>query len=179
MENWKDIKGYEGLYQVSDLANIKSLDRTMILPTGGLLHLKEKLLKQKKRKRDGYWTVGLSKKSKIFTAKVHRLVAIHFIENPENKPQVDHLFGKDRNAAVDLRWATGSENMQRSFDIGTHVSPACKGERNGNSKLTDDIVREIRLSHPGKSQVELAKEYNVSKVLIGRVVNLKNWTHVS
>lgn len=176
MEIWKDIKDYEGLYQISNLARVRSLERTMVLPTGGMFHILERIMVQKKNK--GYWVVGLSKKSKKFTAKVHRLVAFHFIPNPENKRQVNHLFGKDDNRATSLEWATGSENMSHSFRVGTHVSPACKGEKNGQSKLTEENVREIRNSEI-KSTRKLAKKYSVSNILISKILNFKIWQHVS
>jgi hypothetical protein len=173
MENWKDIQGYEGLYQISDLGRVKSVDRTKILPTGGLQHLPETIMKLHNNK--GYWIAKLSKKSKIFSAKVHRLVAQHFHENPENKPEVNHLNGKDDNRAISLEWATKSENMQHSFRVGTHVSPACKGEKNGQSKLTREQVENIRNKYSNSSTRKLAAEYGVSNILISKIVNNKIW----
>lgn len=175
METWQPIKNYEGLYEVSDLGNVKNVARKIILPTGGELFLKEKILRQ--RKNRGYCIVNLCKNSKKFSAKVHRLVAIHFIDNPENKHQVDHLFSKEDNRAASLVWATGSENMRRSFKVGTHVSPACKGEKNGRSKLTRFQIWEIRKKYAQSSTRKLAAEYGVSNILISKIVNFKIWNY--
>lgn len=134
-------------------------------------------MKQRKRKRDGYWVVNLSKSGIKYTKKIYRLVALHHIDNPENKPEVDHLFGKDKNDANSLRWATKSENMQRSFDVGTHISPACKGQSNGRAKLTVVQVADIRNNYSKSSTRKLAAEYGVSNTLISKIVNNKLWNH--
>lgn len=178
MEQWKDIKDYQGLYMISDIGRVKSLGRTMILPTGGILNLKERILRQRVNK--GYMIVGLSKRSKKFSVKVHRLVAEAFIENPENKKQVNHKFGnKKDNRVISLEWATGHENMKHSFANGFHVSPAKKGESNGRSKLTNSKVKRIRaLSLQGKSLRVLGEKYKVSSTLIAMIIKRKAWSHV-
>ena len=102
MEIWKDIEGYEGLYQVSNMGRVKSLDYKH---TG-----KEKIMKLFKNKK-GYLQINLSKNNeqKFFT--VHRLVALAFIPNQLNKPFIDHINTvKDDNRADNLRWCTAKEN---------------------------------------------------------------------
>lgn len=102
-EIWKDIKGYEGLYQVSNMGKVKSLN---YLRTG-----KENVLKPGKQ-NSGYLTVCLSKNNKPKIFRVHRLVATAFIPNPENKPCIDHINTiKDDNRAENLKWATQKENV--------------------------------------------------------------------
>lgn len=98
MENWKDIKGYEGLYQVSDKGNIRNIKRNSNLkPTPDA---------------DGYLRVSLSKNNKGKTFKVHRLVAEAFIPNPENKPTVDHINTiRTDNRVSNLRWFTKKEQI--------------------------------------------------------------------
>ena len=101
MESYKLIVEYPN-YKVSNLGNIKN-------KTTGLI------LKQVMNK-DGYKTVSLSKDGKRWSSRVHRLVALAFIENPSNKPIVDHINRvRDDNRLVNLRWATNSENQMNKI----------------------------------------------------------------
>ena len=111
-EIWKDIEGYEGIYQVSNLGRIKSLEREEI--TNGAV--KRRIRKEKilcpHPNGEGYPSVVLSKNGRMKTFKVHRLVAEAFIPNPENKPFIDHINrNKTNNTINNLRWCTGKENM--------------------------------------------------------------------
>lgn len=97
-EVWRDIKGYEGLYQVSNLGRIMSFHRDS-----------ERIMRQSLK--DGYLTIMLRKENKPKRYLVHRLVALSFIPNPENKPQVNHLDEDKSNNRVDnLNWMTSKEN---------------------------------------------------------------------
>lgn len=101
-EVWRDIEGYEGLYQVSDQGRVKSL--------GSKWRKSERILKPVVR-HDGYVVVGLYSGGKPKTFKVHRLVCEAFHENPDNKPQVNHINEiKTDNRASNLEWATAREN---------------------------------------------------------------------
>lgn len=102
---WKDIEGFEGLYQISNIGQAKSLkDRCG--------RYREKILKPRKN-RDGYLQVCLYKNKKCYTKTLHRLVAITFIPNPNNYPQVNHKkeFEKDNNGTDNLEWISRKENM--------------------------------------------------------------------
>ena len=102
-EIWKDIKGFEGLYQISNLGRVKSLVKKN--------HPTESIRKLSKDKK-GYLRVNLLKDGKNHTRKVHRLVAEAFIPNPKNKPSVDHINGiKDDNRVSNLRWFTYKEQV--------------------------------------------------------------------
>lgn len=112
-EIWRDIKGYEGLYQVSNKGRVKSLDR-YANNNGTLQFRPERILKQgiEKVGRTARCTVALSKDAKITHKRVHRLVAEAFIPNPQNKPFIDHIDTNATNNMVEnLRWATAKENM--------------------------------------------------------------------
>ena len=112
IEVWKDIEGYEGLYQVSNLGRVRGLDRMVFNKRGSKTIVNGRILKQK-TDRYGYKCVCLSKDSKSKHFAVHRLVAQAFIPNPENKPTVNHINEiKDDNRVDNLEWMTVAENNQ-------------------------------------------------------------------
>jgi|688.fasta_scaffold872797_1 hypothetical protein len=109
-EVWKDIVGYEESYQVSNLGNVKAL-RRKFTPNGATRFTEEKLANLYIN-RHGYVKVQISKNSKQKQVSVHRLVAIAFLPNNENKPEVNHIDGNKLNNKIDnLEWSTRSENV--------------------------------------------------------------------
>lgn len=109
MEKWLDIVGYENYYQVSNKGNIRSLDREVACNTG-ITFLKGKLLKPV-LDIQGYLKIGLSKNNKTSNFLISRLVALHFIPNPLNLPEVNHLYEKDDNRVESLEWSSSLENQ--------------------------------------------------------------------
>lgn len=114
-EVWKPIEGYEGLYEVSNFGRIKSLRRDVAIPnqrlgTVGYRTYPERI-KPCVKNRYGYYQVTLSKEAKSRTFRVHRLVALAFIPNPDNKPYINHIDGNKKNNRIEnLEWCTASEN---------------------------------------------------------------------
>lgn len=116
---WKDIKGYEGLYQVSNLGNIKSMPRTIVTNNrfGKMTkYTKSREIKPHLNKKTGYYQVHLSKNKKTKMFLLHRLVAETFIPNMDNKPQINHInANKTDNRIENLEWCTSSENIKHAF----------------------------------------------------------------
>lgn len=108
-EVWKDIKGYEGYYQVSNYGRVKSLFR--IIPgRWGAMTVQERIIKESPNSW-GYSQVGLNKLGKTRPARVHRLVAEAFLENPDNLPEVNHIDeNKANNHVNNLEWCSTSDN---------------------------------------------------------------------
>lgn len=113
-EIWKDIQGYEGLYQVSNFGRVKSLDRYVNAKLGSKM-MRKGVIMTLQTSHKGYNVVMLHKNCKGHQQQVHRLVAIAFIPNPLNKPQVNHMdCNKKNNHISNLEWATQDENMHHA-----------------------------------------------------------------
>lgn len=170
VEEWKDIAGYEGLYQVSNLGRVKGVER--ISPQGHLLKEKIRALAEDKY---GYMVVNLCRDGKVKVYKVHRLVCYAFISKPLDKDFVNHIDGDKKNNAVwNLEWCTSSENIIHAFNTGLKhsVSISRYGESNAHCKLTNEQVELIRKlsEHEHKSVRELSKEFGVGYTQIYRIL---------
>lgn len=166
-ELWKDVIDYEGLYQVSNLGRVKSLQTSN----------KKELIKSLHTAHSGYVCVTLNKKSKSETTYVHRLVAKAFHPNPDNKKVVNHIdSNKANNNASNLEWVTYSENLKHSFKAGRKI---LKGTERF-SKVTEEQVLDIRkrFADGGITKTELAKEYKVHPQTIHHIIIRKKWKHI-
>jgi hypothetical protein len=163
VEVWLDIIGYEGLYMISDQGRVKSVG-----------YGKERILKPVKQ-TGGYFHVNLYKDGIRKQYLIHRLVCLNFLDNPFNKPDVNHLNGiKDDNRLINLEWSTRSENNKHAFDNGLKISS--KGINHGSCKLTEKEVLEIRQSD--LKLKELGKIYGVSFQSISYIKRRKIWNHI-
>lgn len=125
MEVWKDVINYEGFYQVSNFGNVRSLDRIIKYIDGRSRNEKGKVLNPYKGTKK-YLYIDLKGKS----VSIQRLVAIHFLENPENKPTVNHIDGNKSNNHVDnLEWNTFSENNYHAWQTGLRKPNKRKEEK--------------------------------------------------
>lgn len=105
-EIWREVKGYEGYYEVSNIGNVRALER--IVCNGRISPAKDVT---KRKDNYGYYHVGLNKNAKETTRRIHRLVAQAFIPNPEKKPFLDHINTvRTDNRVENLRWVTPKEN---------------------------------------------------------------------
>lgn len=120
MELWKDIEGYEGRYQVSNIGRVKSLGRFVENPIHGLIWRKEKIMSPA-RDKGGYRQFTVCKSGSQRSLKLHRIVGFLFVNNPDpaNLPDINHNDGnKDNNAASNLSWTNDSLNGQHAWDTG-------------------------------------------------------------
>lgn len=159
----KDVVGFEGLYTVDDLGNVYSVRNNKIL------------------KRvvfpSGYVYVHLCKNGTGKCVRLHRLVAEHFIPNPNNYEQVNHINGiKTDNYVDNLEWCDCFYNMNHAKQNGLFRTD---GENNPSAKLTWNDVYEIRRTYIRGSKKNgtkaLAKKYNVTNVMIGKIVRNECW----
>lgn len=169
MEIWKDVIGYKGIYKVSNLGYVKSLDHLVKHSNGRDRIQKGRFLKRYKSHK-GYIMVSLSKNKTRFTTSVHRLMAIHFIDNPLNKPQVNHINGiKDDNRLCNLEWCTNSENQIHA--VKNNLVKHNIGDKHHNAKLSNTDVKSARwLNLNGVSNKELALNYKVSETAMSKIL---------
>lgn len=173
-EVWKDIYfiengiiyDYRGLYQVSNLGRFKSLSKTISRYNGRACcvnHIPEKMLTP--NVRNGYLRITLYKndKRKIFSA--HKIVALIFLPNPENKPEVNHIDGKKDNNCVDnLEWVTRKENMKHAQEhdlISRRI-----GEKHPNSKKVLQYDLNGNFIKVWNSTYEIKKNLGINQVNI-------------
>lgn len=173
-EVWLPVVGYEGYYEVSSLSRVRSVERVVNEGKKGA-YLAKGVVLRPGLGGTGYYTVSLCGKS----YKLHRLVAIAFIENPLNKDFVNHKNGiKTDNRIENLEWCTSVENNRHAFASG--LKPNTMGENHWLSKLNPQKVKQIRKYYSGNiyTQIELCKMYSLSPCTINNVVHFKSWKHV-
>lgn len=170
-EIWKQVKGFED-YEISNLGNIRSYNKTSdkhIHKTIKINHTKE-----------GYEVITLSKTRKYL---IHRLVAETFIDNPDNKKEVNHKdLNKSNNKVSNLEWVSHSENMKHAYVNGVVKMPEGGKKTQWKRVLTDEQVREIRntyIPHDKNFGMKaLAKKYGVSESVIKKVANRVSYRDV-
>lgn len=166
-ENWSGIEGYEK-YSINELGEVRSRFSNRIL----------------KHQVDGkgYPMVFLYNSQGCKMKTIHRLLAVAFIPNPENKPDINHKNGVKTDFSLsNLEWCTKSENMNHAYandligDLHT-----VKGENHHLSKLKEKDVIDIRRAHAEGAKIRpLARMYNVDRVAIQCIVKRKTWKHVA
>lgn len=176
-EEWKWVKEYADTYEVSNLGRVRShfTSRGTRRPTPRVL--KPWFI------NSGYPVIGLQHAGKTQRALIHRLVAQAFVDNPQNKPCVNHIDSNRANPqAHNLEWVTRSENQKHAVKYGSLRVPGLKGEACASSVLTESQVREIRSTYVyGSSHANqrvLAQRYGVDQDTINNIVRRKTWTHI-
>lgn len=175
-ELFRNVKNTNGIYWISNYGRLLTLNHR----NSG----KAKIMKPAKD-ANGYLRTMIVSNGKLKTIKIHRLVAEAWIENPENKSQVNHIdFDRSNNKANNLEWMTPKENTEYSYKAGRIKKPICtkfvKGSDIGTSILTESQVLEIRSKFKPRvyTREMLGKEYGVAAATIKDIVLRKSWNHI-
>jgi|SRR5690606_10138991 len=173
-EIWKSLTNiveHGENYEVSNLGNVRRIGSKN----------PRKLVKDK----DEYLTINLSKKGKVKGYKVHRLVALAFIPNPDNKPEVNHKDNsRSNNVFSNLEWSNRDENMSHAKNSGNMKGTVKKGEREGeknaSAKLTESDIYEIvdDWNTGLYTYTSLGRKYNMSRKAISAIVKRESWKHL-
>lgn len=172
-EGWRAVQGYEGLYEVSDLGRVRSLERDAYRRDGARLRLKA-AMKKLTVNGAGYVHVRLTKQGASSNVLVHRMVAEAFIPNPDGLPFVNHIdLDTTRNLAANLEWLTHKSNIIHARDGGR-----LNGGTNANRrfKLNPHSVSEIRKRCGlGERHSVVAREHGVGRRMIGHINGGTRW----
>lgn len=176
---WEWVKGFEGVYKISNWGNVKSANRNIKHYRGGLSFRAGQVLSINLDKY-GYPKVTLQKagRRKYFT--VHRLVATAFIPNPDNLPQINHKDGDKTNNFVDnLEWCTDEDNKKHAHTTGLIDYSKNSGENCYTTNLTNKIVLEIRNKmDSGVRNKDIEKEYNLGRSTVSRIKTRKSFKNI-
>lgn len=160
---------------MSNTKTIPGFPEYMACTDGRIYSIKRERWLIPQNRGGGYHYVNLGRSN---PRRVHRLVAITFLPNPYNKPQVNHIDGnKTNNSLTNLEWSTASENTAHAYSLGLMNIP--KHEDRHNSKLSEKDIQFIREQYSnGIKQGLLAKQFSVDPSNISRIVNNKYWIGV-
>lgn len=176
-ETWKDIEGYEGIYQISDFGRVKSLERIVSYEINGRRRsrLQKESIRKQKINRWGYKSVNLNKDASIKTFEIHRLVATHFLNCNYDGKQVNHIDGdKENNVINNLEFVTPRDNIKHAFENG--LIPIRVGRKLNQEKA--DKIRREKNSNPNISHADLSMRYGVSVRTIIDVLNNVSWKNL-
>jgi len=169
-EIWRPIIGYEDLYAVSNMGRVKSFDSLKKHNYGGARRVCGNILKPDVGTA-GYYRVTLYIDNKPTKFLVHRLVALHFIDNDQNKPEVNHKYGiKSDNRASELEWSTPKENTIHAIGLGIRRKPKGLGVSNITKEDIDSIFSQKKM---GLNQYQIAAKMNTGQNIISMVLNKK------
>jgi hypothetical protein len=175
-EIWKDIKGFEKLYQISNIGNVKRLPRKSTNRHGDYI-LSERFLSLHVIP-NGYKVVVITYNNKQYTKYIHRLIAESFIDNYENKKCVNHKDGNKLNNNIsNLEWCTFQENVSHAIRIGLTPQRTSKG--NPMRKLEEKQIKYIFELAEKYTNPELSEIFNVSIETISGILNNKIWGYLN
>ncbi len=180
-EIWMQIEGYEGYFSVSSFGNVRSETRTIPHKRfGQAVHQGKSIIPtETKSASNAYCVVSFAKEAKQKMFLVHRLVALMFLDNPNDLPSVNHIDGNGLNNRLDnLEWTSPKNNTLHAYKVG--LAKGKRGEQNSSSKLTEENVRQIRklITEKTYSQAKIAKMFGVVDMVISDIKLGKTWKHI-
>lgn len=164
MEIWRDVYGYEGFYQVSNCGNVRSLSRTVQRLNNSDLTLRGRVCSQTLSDK-GYLTVGLCRDNRIKRVYVHKLVAIAFVDNPNNLTEINHIDENPLNNRVEnLEWCTHKQNMNHGT-VKRRISDKLLNREDHSipvSQYTSD--GDLVAEYPSMTEAARMNDYNESAI---------------
>lgn len=166
---WLPIKRLDGKFLISENGDIKNARTNNLLKQNAI---------------NGYLCAVVrigGRGSQAFALKAHREVAIAFVNNPDNKEQVNHIDGnKFNNNFTNLEWVTAKENIQHAFDTGLAIARC--GENIGNSVLTEELISKIRSEYIPRDRTyglrALSRKYGFSHNTMSNALRGITWEHI-
>ncbi len=183
MEEWRPVPGHEGFYEVSNMGSIRSIDRISKSKNRSPMRLSGKRLSPSLT-RWGHLEVGLCRNNKHKTMRVHRIMAMAFMDGFDLSLDVDHINGiKTDNRIDNFRLLDRSEHTKEGWRRGQHRAGTTIGSKNKFSKINEAIAANIKkkLSEYGEKRGRIAaisREMGLSKDIVGDIARGKTWRHV-
>ena len=180
MAEWKDIQGYEGLYKVSNLGEVKSLERLEDNGRGSKRKRNERIISIDYHSADGHGRVNLHKNGVSKRYFIHRIVANCFLENDDMLPIINHKDENPYNNNVDnLEWCSWKHNANYGNRNKT-ISLKTRGENAKNSKVTEKDVLEIyKMFYEDKKTVkEITELKDVTRSIVNGIIRFTTWKHL-
>lgn len=165
-EEWRPVVGYEWIYQVSNLGNVRSIDRI-----DSRKHKRVGVVLKRMIDSHGYYEVNLCKNGRVKPTQVHKLVMRAFVGERPDGCDINHKDGNKTNPSVDnLEYVTEGYNVQHAFDHG--LNHGRKGQKHHYAKFTNEQAKEVReiYARGGISHKELGKIFGVSASSISDIV---------
>lgn len=176
IEEWKPVINFEDRYEVSSFGLIRSIPflknsrnnhgEYSFMEKGGIL--------KPSKTKDNYFFVSLCRDKYEKRVRVHRLVAEHFLLNPDNLPQINHIDGnKQNNHISNLEWCSAQHNVIHSYKLGLASN---KEERHPSTVLTHEkVFRMAEMRYGGYSYKQISEELDLKYATVWSVINRRNW----
>lgn len=181
-EEWRDVVGYEGYYQISNTGRVRSVDRIETTKRGWT-RLRKGSIRKPRINIMGYLNVALSKENIKKNCLLHRIIAQAFIPNPENKPQIDHINTiRNDNRIENLRWVTPRENARnpitktryRNPNLGKRLSDSCLAKKIDQYDLNMKYITTFGSAKEAAIQLNCSGS-NITNCLKGKIRKTHNY----